>query len=491
MTASASKNAAATAARNLERWVRQINDDDMPIFGRTVQEVVSVSEADESSAAQLGQVVLKDAAMTARVLKLANSAHYNPTGQHFSTISRAILMLGFDTVRNMCLTIALVDSLVQGVNREHLTREMARAFHAATQAHMVAVEGGDAIPEEVYIATLLYHIGDLAFWCFSDEEGKALDTALRRPNAKPEKAQREVLGFALTELSASLAKEWALGGLLQQSLEKGETAGERSRCVVLSHELAKASEQGWNSKEVQRLTKELAGLARQTPGDLQGKLHAGAKLAAEHSAYFGAKSVAEFIPLPAGYASDIDGGEEVAPSSPFPDPDPALQLQILREMASLAFDQTDFNMLLEMVLEGVHRGVGMDRALFALLTPDRKTLRLKYVLGDADERLQERFEFAMDTREADIFLFTMAKNHSVWLAPDSPPEMSRLVGPAITSATGIPYFFAAPVIVKGRAIVLFYADRAPSGRDLDEESYAAFQHFFQQANLLLEHMAGQ
>jgi len=76
----------------VDAWVKRITESEMPIFGRTVQEVVSVSEDGDSSALQLGQVVLKDAAMTARVLKLANSAHYNATGQKFSPISRAILM---------------------------------------------------------------------------------------------------------------------------------------------------------------------------------------------------------------------------------------------------------------------------------------------------------------------------------------------------------------------------------------------------------------
>jgi c-di-GMP-related signal transduction protein len=77
-----------------------------------------------NSALQLGQVVLKDAAMTARVLKLANSAHYNTTGQKFSTISRAIMMLGFDTVRSMCLTVSLIDSLVHGIHRDQLIKQM-------------------------------------------------------------------------------------------------------------------------------------------------------------------------------------------------------------------------------------------------------------------------------------------------------------------------------------------------------------------------------
>ena len=65
----------------------------------------------------------------------------------------------------------------------------------------------------------------------------------------------------------------------------------------------------------------------------------------------------------------------------FLDPDPMLQLQILRELSSLMEVQPDFNSVLEMVLEGMYRGIGMDRTLFALRTPDHRFLVGRYALG--------------------------------------------------------------------------------------------------------------
>lgn len=462
----------------------------MPIFGRTVQEVVSVSQDDGSSAGQLGQAVLKDAAMTTRVLRLANSATYKPAGARFSTISRAIMMLGFDTVRSMCLTVALIDSLVQGVHRQQLTKVMARSLHAATQAQIVASEMGDPSPEEVFIGTLLYHLGDLAFWCFCGAEGDSLDRSLKKPGYSAEKAQREVLGFTLSELGGGLAREWALGEMLQAAIRNPELSDPRNRCLQLSHQLACATENGWRGEEVARLVRALAELANCKPEQLMDKLHQGAKQAVQNSAIYGAAMVGRAIPLPEQIKlEDLEAEEPV--TEDYPSPDPALQLQVLRELTSLTQQHSDFNVVMEMILEGVHRGIGMDRVLFALMTPDRASLRAKYVLGDQDGALRQAFHFDLKKRSAELLSHCMGSQESLWVDRQNPPEISRRLSDELTEQLGSRTFFLAPIMVRGKVIGLFYADRLPSQRELDTEAFDSFTHFTQQANLVLNHLASQ
>lgn len=462
----------------------------MPIFGRTVQEVVSVSQDGDTSAAQLSKVVLKDAAMTSRILKLANSVYYKRSEHNFSTISRAIMLLGFDTVRNMCLTVALVDSLVQGNNHKHLIREMARSLHAATQARIIAIEREDESPEEVYISTLLYHIGDLAFWCFCNEEGKQMEAALRQPGVTPEKAQREVLGFSLNELSAGLAREWSLSNLLQSTLENPDSKEERTRSVVLSQQLAIATEQGWKSNEVLRLTQELAKLTNSKTSSITEKLHEGAKQAAKDSTYYGAKVVAQVIPLPSQFADEQLETDDII-AQQYPEPDSGQQLKILQELTKLTAQTTDLNKVMEMILEGIHSGVGMDRALFALMAPDRQSLHVKYVLGDEEDRLKKNFTFKLNSQSAEILMFCIEREQSLWLDINSPAELANKVSDKLIDITGTTTFVIAPIVVKSKVIGLYYADRCLSKRTLDQESFDNFQFFTQQSNLILNHLASK
>jgi HD-like signal output (HDOD) protein len=476
--------------QNIESWIKRITDNEMPIFGRTVQEIVSVSQDDKKSATQLSQVVLKDAAMTSRVLKLANSVHYKRGENNFNTISSAITLLGFDTVRSMCLTVALIDGLEQGNSRKHLVREMARSLHAATQARILAIESNDSSPVEVYITTLLYHIGDLAFWCFcNEEEGEQMDKALQQEDITPEKAQREVLGFSLDELSSCLAKAWSLGDLLQQTLEQTDSKDQRVRTVVLSKKLAIASEQGWESGKVVRLTQEIAKLTATDTDSITELMYDGARQAAKDSMAYGAKIVAEIIPQPPQKGIDSDTDKNNARL--YPEPDSSLQLKVLRELTKMTAQATNLNSVMEKILEGIHVGVGMDRALFALMSPDRESLSVKQALGDEAGNLQNHFSFALKNQNVEILKLCIQEDQPHWLGDNSPTNHNNKVSEALINVTGTTAFIIAPISVRGKVIGLYYADRCLSKRALNQNSFDDFQFFTQQSNMILNHLTSK
>jgi HD-like signal output (HDOD) protein len=136
-------------------WVAHIREQDMPALGATVVLIQEVTGDERATNDRLAQVILQDPAMTAKVLKLANSAFYNPSRQSISTISRAIIVLGFNTVAEISLGIRLVDSLLSGGVQQRVLDEMALSFHAAVQARTIAGLRRDGHGEEVFICSLL------------------------------------------------------------------------------------------------------------------------------------------------------------------------------------------------------------------------------------------------------------------------------------------------------------------------------------------------
>jgi len=99
---------------NLDRWVNRLSKQEMPIFARTAEHVTNVVARDVSSVAELSRGILQDASMTARLLRMANSAYYNPRSHSINTITRAVMVLGFETVRSMCLSFTLIETLLKG-----------------------------------------------------------------------------------------------------------------------------------------------------------------------------------------------------------------------------------------------------------------------------------------------------------------------------------------------------------------------------------------
>lgn len=477
-----------TPHQSLAYWIDRLSREDMPILDRTAREVAGVSERMESSAAELGRVILQDASMTARVLKLANSSFFNPGGRSISTITRAIVVLGFDTVRGMCLSIALVDSLLQGAQKARVVQEMARAFHAAAQARNFALKRGDESPEEVFIAALLYHLGEMAFWCFGGDKAAELDAALRTPGRSRAEAEEAVLGFRLRQLGAALGKEWHLGPLVENALSNKTNADPRVKNVLLAHELAASVERGWGTPEVRQILEQIAEYLYLPLDAAEQLVQSNARQAARTTAYFGAAEASRLIPMPETYGTESRREEIVVPgeTSPFPIPDPALQLRILRELSSLLLEgKTNINLLLEMILEGIYRGVGMDRTLFALLTPDRRYLKAKFSLGWPDTNITRIFLVEVGPQFPNLFTRVLNTQEAIWAKPDSPADITDLLTPKITQFVGAPPFFVAPVVVNGQSIGLFYADRHLSDRSLDEDSFVSFKHFCLQAGLTL------
>jgi len=480
--------------QGLSAWVQKLGESGMPVFAHTARDISHISDSRDSSAAELARVVLQDAAMTAKLLRVANSPAFNPMGKSISTVSRAVVVLGFQEVRAICLSIAVVESMLKGKQKEHVIEEMARSFHAAVQARSFAKKRKDKSPEEVFIASLLYHLGDMAFWAFAGESAEQLDSALRtRTGQAPDSVQREVLGFVFRDLTLGLSKEWKLGELLEQSLQGKTDKNPRAGNVALGYEMAIAAEKGWKSPEVNQLVERIAENLYLPVEQVSKMIKANAEEAADTATFYGAVKASSLIPVP-GNKSETAEGEDVPTEEAvqaFIEPDPMLQLQILRELSALMESKPDFNSVLEMVLEGMYRGIGMDRTLFALRSPDNRFLMGRYALGTDNEILRGKFQFETVAGKPNLFSRVVDTRQAIWLSESNRADLRALITEQVTEVTCGAEFYVTPIEVHNKVIGLFYADRQPSGRALDEEGFNSFRHFAQQGNLALAFLSGK
>lgn len=282
--------------QGLQVWLERIRDQEMPIFGRTAEQIRELTDSDKAAVSELADAILHDPGMTAKLLRIANSVIFNTSGYHLTTVSRAIVMLGFDMVRQVALSVAFVDAFLNGPVRERVLREMARSFHAAVQARWLAARRHDAQPEEVFIAALLYRFGELAFWCFSGEAGEELDRALQADPQFPGDVEQAVIGFRLRQLTVALAGEWRVSPLLQVVLKGGYSRLSREQGVVIAYRLAEGVETGWNSDRARARIKEVADYLNVPVEEIVVQVAANAADAARIAEAFGAAAVVPFIP---------------------------------------------------------------------------------------------------------------------------------------------------------------------------------------------------
>ncbi len=460
--------------QSLDDWLRLLGNEEMPVFAQTARRVAGISAGADTSIADLSRVVLMDSAMTAKVLRLANSVYYNPAAKRITTVSRAIVMLGFETIRTMALSIAMVDTMLHDNRHERAIDEMARAFHAAVQAKSLAARNGDSGGEEVFIAALLSRLGALAFWCFPQGCADDMNAALLQHD-RAEQAERTVLGFSFAELTAVLNREWRLSDLLGHVLDGSRERTTRIRAIEIGSQIASdASEYGWAAAEIEKHIARAAKLINAPVAETKQIVYANAREAMRAAIDYGAELAAQHIPLPPLIAGSSPLIETVVEQAG----DPDFQLRILREISAMLSERVDINALLGMVLEGIYRGVAVDRAILALTSADGTQLTAKFVLG-GDERLSKNFVFSRDDKD-NLLIQLLNGLEPAWINRSSPRWRQGLT-PDLLKCLGETEFFVFPLSISGRPRGLLYADRKTSRRPLDERSYDAFRHLCEQA----------
>jgi len=499
---------ASKANKELESWIKHLSGEDMPVFSGTVADVTESVNSEDSSASEVAQTILRDASLTSRLLKVANSFNYNPSGKKISTVSRAVMVLGFEQVGALTLTLALVDSLSEGVQRHKLTEEMAQSFHAAIQAQELAKKTGCKSPEDIFVAALLARLGNMAFWAFSGQKGSEVLNLIQSENLSEQDAESKVLGFRLHDLTVGLSKSWSLGELLGDFLTGNHSDDERINVISVGQELAEAAKHGWDSDQVSMIYERAAKKLDLSVDEVEELAHQNAKHAKEITRIYGVTEASKRIPQPnidmgiidadadaAEVESDgtdescsiitEDGATAVTPK--YPEPDSNVQLTIMQEISSAIEEKPSINIILEMVLEGLHRGVGMDRALFAILSPDHRTLTCKYALGEDNERLCK--ELRIDLSNTNNIFHQVIENKKAMHVPSDPKKLTGTLTRSILTLLGPPAYLIMPVIVRSKVIGIFMADRNASGRDIEEKDFIAFQQFCQQANMGLTFLA--
>lgn len=503
------------AARSADAasWASRITEQELPVFAQALTEISSAASDPASSAADLAQVITRDVSMSVRLLKIANSPLLNPLGRDIDTVSNAVVLMGFNAVRELALSLAVVEQMGRGEGRQdQIDRQLAHAFHTAAQGQALARRQLKLRPEEIFVAGLLSNVGHLAFWARERPESEPL-AALYRAGLERETAERQVLGFTLKQLTLALAHEWRLGGLVSATLRGDQLDDPRCLTVRLADRIAEIVEtHGWDSSEARQLIDQVAvhlGLpAAETTSFLKDNTeaalavarrfgvrslersvldgHGQLRLVGAAAALQGAGEVRHLPPAaqpprPAEVEADIpDAAPEERAAAPLlagRAPDPAKQFEALRDVDGQLDGELDLEHFMATALAGIHDGVGLDRVFYAALSPNQIWLRAKFAVGHDSSDVLSRCKLRVEPNSRSLFRVLLDSGKALWMNDELREQMAPLLTDDIEEwAQGAP-FFAMPLRDGGRHLGLLYADRQSSGRALDADAFSSFRYF--------------
>ncbi|MFP4113933.1 MAG: HDOD domain-containing protein [Spirochaetota bacterium] len=203
--------------RKIEKYITT-----MPALPVTVTKVVEIANNPSTSPVDLNKVISVDPVLMARVLKLINSAYYG-VSTRVNSLVRAVIMLGINTVKNLALSSAVMDTFGKKNQFRALDPQAfwRHSLGVGVTAKLIAkkrkIESSKL--EEYFIAGLLHGIGKIPLNnVLSEQYVEAMSLADR--NRMPlYRAERKVFGFDHTFVGARIGEAWKLGNAIQDTIK--------------------------------------------------------------------------------------------------------------------------------------------------------------------------------------------------------------------------------------------------------------------------------
>lgn len=176
-----------------------------------VTKILRISQSSKSGARELATVIGADHALTAKLLKIANSAFYGTQGR-ITQISQAVTRIGFRGVLELAMGISVLEAFRKSMGKGGLEREgfWRHSLAVALASRRLALYIQYPAYEEAFVCGLLHDVGKpLLSECFPKEYRQAIDLAASM-SVPIRNAEREVFGAEHGFFGAMLLSSWGL-----------------------------------------------------------------------------------------------------------------------------------------------------------------------------------------------------------------------------------------------------------------------------------------
>ncbi len=210
----------------------------MPSFSTTITKVLEICNNPATSPNDLNRVISLDPVLTGRVLNLINSAYYALPNQ-ITSLTRAIIMIGINTVKNLALSTAVLGSMGRKGSFQAFSMDDFWTHSICVGVTAKLLAGIKNVPvterEEYFVAGLLHDLGKIPLNnCFNDDYVLALELSEKR-DAPLIKAEMEIFGVDHGMVGGMIADKWQLNTSMNSAMchhHNPEKAGDENRQLV-------------------------------------------------------------------------------------------------------------------------------------------------------------------------------------------------------------------------------------------------------------------
>jgi HD-like signal output (HDOD) protein len=368
------------------------NKGHLPALDSNVASVCTLTNDPLVGSAELTSVILRDPALTANIISTANSVLYHPA-EPVTTVSTAILIIGFDCIRTLALGLGILKQVGQTAKDRNLYRLLTCSYFSGMLAMSLAQKAGQKNPEELLVVGMLSQLPRLLLAHAFPDRYALLERRMTSEKLPLDQACQEVFGTSYHGLAVEIAQFWGLpasvarhmrgemrndilGTVVKQAAQISDmmfgnqpggvaslTASERELQKVLQNSEFKLAEFISEACESDPNVYRLFRLSQKDVEMMVSIMEWGKVSSAEVAAS-----------LVAGASDQLSGGKVIE--------DPSVLIgQYLTELIRIIRRSPDINRVLLTGLEAIHRCVRPECALLAFLDVPKQHLQGRFLLG--------------------------------------------------------------------------------------------------------------
>ncbi|MEO7336424.1 MAG: HDOD domain-containing protein, partial [Caldimonas sp.] len=500
VNASARGGPAATSG-TLDFLLRRMrHKGDFPALSDSVMRIQRVVDSENQNVATLSSEILKDVALTNKLLRMVNSANFSQASGSISTVSRAVALVGFTGIRNMAMSLVLLEHMHDKAHANQLKEEFLRSLLAG----MLASELGALVreSEEAFIGAMFQNLGRLLTEYYFPEEARqvrGIVAGTDLPGAAPvsdEVASLRVLGVGFEALGLGVARAWGLPASLQACMSKPkgdpptrepQDAAQRLRWLThAANQIADTllrSEPELAEDRVGSVARRYSRAIGVSAENIQGAATAAQQrlaqmvqamsmqVSAQSPArrLFTVKSVSDEQPTvrqdhgsltPHTLQATLTLKQD-APRSALENAAEVLAAGI-QDITDTLVGDFKLNDVLRMILETMYRALGFRHVVFCLRDLKTGTLTGRIGFGDGADAVAKLFKVPLKTN-TDLFTAVCVKGADVLIADAGVAHIASRLPEWYRKDVHAPAFLLLPVMMNGAPFALIYADKSTAG----------------------------
>ena len=493
---------------------RMRHKSDFPALSDAVVRIQRVTQSEDASIAGVTDEIVRDVALTNKLLRMVNTAHFRNAGAGtIASVPRAVSLVGLSGIRTMALSLVLLEHMQDKTHVAHLKEMFLMAMMTGTLCDELTPTA--KAHDEPFLAGMMSQLGRMLTEFYFPEEAslirRRVEPSWQRgewSQAIEDRAVGEVLGLSYEQLGVGVTKVWGLPDSLRRAIARPdgppparavESAPDRLRwCVQAASELALALMQAPTETAAKKIStigdrfsralnlpkEQFETAVRSAQSHLQSMSNAlGIDLKADSKAR---RLMPQAIAVPTGNvnpatnvgapaAADVPSDDTMvlpasertgAAAAPADTAARMLALEegISRVTSSLAGDSFKLNEVLRTILQTMHDALGFRCVVFGLRDPKSGMITGRFGLGAPASALSAQFRVDVNPNGPVDLLTVACRKAADTLISDASADNVRSRLPTwLQREADARSFVLLPMTMKSAPFALIYADCATPG----------------------------